>query len=521
MARKTKFKWEKLHERSLAQIVAEDGVMSTREILHIAQRLCALLDGADGDEAEGERRLRLIHPQTVFVDQTGEVRLLESDSCSPLRRAYLPPELGRGAEDRQTAEVYALGMLMLFMASAQEKKAALDGADTERPLRELIARCIALDAGRRYADIHALAAALARCRKDSRRTLSGLATALALALGAVLIFAAWQGGEREGGLRGAREGYAEGYAAAYEKGFADAPGIGLEGAVPEAGSGNLSGNLAAEKGALAAFGEGALYFLAEQGVCRMDPYTGAVEVLRAEHAAYGLSFYEGKLFYSADGRVYSLDPASLKRETVCDSHAGLLYFSGGEIYLHDRSDSEYLYRIEKQTGALTQVSGALPYRCLNIVGERLYFIDPLRENNLYSSALNGENLRLLSSHHCDSFSVYGDRIYVSISQSAAASGMWGGERLLRMDLNGGGLETLSRAPVRQPVATQSGVFFAAGRDGGLQWISADGGLRYTLTDTRCGHFSVVGRWIIFRNEEDGGRLWRVRIDGSDEARLSP
>jgi hypothetical protein len=31
---------------------------------------------------------------------------------------------------------------------------------------------------------------------------------------------------------------------------------------------------------------------------------------------------------------------------------------------------------------------------------------------------------------------------------------------------------------------------------------------------------VAGKWILYQNEDDGGRLWKVRVGGADNERVS-
>ena len=54
MRKKMRFKWKEVEERSVYEIVSEDGVMRTNDILYIIRRLCLLLDDRNGKAQTGE-----------------------------------------------------------------------------------------------------------------------------------------------------------------------------------------------------------------------------------------------------------------------------------------------------------------------------------------------------------------------------------------------------------------------------------------------------------------------------------
>ena len=89
-----------------------------------------------------------------------------------------------------------------------------------------------------------------------------------------------------------------------------------------------------------------------------------------------------------------------------------------------------------------------------------------------------------------------------------------------MDLNGGNPEYLTSLPAHFPNVSDAGIFYISGSRKNLEWLSFDGRTRYTVVPTRTGAFNVAGQWIFYRNEEDGDRLWQVRVNGADGARVT-
>ena len=249
--------------------------------------------------------------------------------------------------------------------------------------------------------------------------------------------------------------------------------------------------------------------LLEGEIQQMDPYTKTAEILKTGAEAADLHYYEGWLYYSTAEAVCRLNPGTGREEVFCDRQTGKLHISGRQFYLHDDDETGYLYRINPEDRSLTQLNGALECRCLNIVGEKLFYIAPDRGNSIYSCDLDGGSSRLISGSSYDSLCVHAGKLYAA-----------GGNGLIRMDLDGADPERLSTLPASCPNVTDGGVFYVSGRGRSLEWLSPDGRTGYTVVPTATGSFNVAGQWIFYHNDDDGGRLWRVRVNGSDAARVT-
>ncbi len=242
-----------------------------------------------------------------------------------------------------------------------------------------------------------------------------------------------------------------------------------------------------------------------------DPYqtnafTGETRLLRSDPGAYGLQYYDGSLFCCTPEHVLRIDPDSAKEEVLCDSNGGRLYIYDDVLYFHDSAGTGYLYRIDPGKKTLTQLAGAAQYRCLNAADGTLYYIDPANGNAICRSDPDGGNLSVISSGSYEDFCIYDGGLYVGTEYG-----------LVRMDLNGGSPEILSALPASSPNASDGGIFYISGSGKTLEWLSPDGRIRYTVIPTRTSSFQVAGQWIFYRNEDDAGRLWKVRISGSDSA----
>lgn len=514
---KPKFKWENQAERSVFEIITEDGIMQPDEILYVIQQICSLL-GRQYDDFANFRGF--IHPKNIIISKTDRVEI--SEAMRPIfeREAYIPPEQNQSGNYSFGSIVYGLGVLMIFMATGHEKKTNLELFIDNRALRNLIEQCIAFDPQARFRDLKELMNAIKRTKISLKKRVFTFIIIACLCLIAALIFYFYQQGKMRGNSIGENSGYATGYAVGYEKGFSDAPGIGIKNPVFDSKNGNLSGNYASELGAIAADSEAEVFFILADDIYRMNPYTEDIEILLSNAGAHNLNYFEGWLYFCTDEKIFRIDPETLKKEEFCDSNSGVLYIVNEVFYLYDNSGTGYLYEIDPETRTLTQLSGSMEYLCLNIVDRKLYYIDSDKGNHIYSSDLDGGNLNLINGNYCESFCVDNEKIFASTDNVKNDSNTFGKSSLVSMDLDGGNLDSLTNISAYYPNVTDGGIFYVAGQNKTLEWLSLDGRTQYTIVSSRTGSFNVAGRWIFYQNEDDDGNLWRVRIDGSGNARLT-
>ena len=507
MGRTRKFKWRGAPERSIDEIVSIDGTMRPGEVLWVIRSLCEMSAGADA--GKGNMRDIFFHPKNVFLNLNGEVRTEGITHQLSAIEPYLPPELTQADSYVPEAEVYAMGILMLYMATGKAVKEEVDTESVSRLLRSLITRCTAFDPEKRFRDTKALLAAIryeTGIRKKMRYLLPAL---LIVALAGVLVFFFGRTGSLRGSEQGEGEGYGLGYTEGFAKGFTDAPGIVIQPALPDSQNGNLSGNYFTENGPLSVCDGDVVYYLTGESLYRMDPYTRETRKLADVSDAYSLQYHDGRLWYCTESQLFRMHPETGEAETVCESDGMKFYIFDDTLYLYDQDGTQYLYRVDPEKGSLIQVNGATSYQCLNIVEGQLYYISPDRGMCLCRSNLDGSNESIISSGVYETMCVHDGSIY-----AVTADGM------LCMDLNGGNPERVISHTVYDPNVSDGGIFYISGKGRTLEWMSLDGKTRFTVVTTKTGAFNVAGQWIFYRNEEDGGRLWRVHIGGTNNARVT-
>ncbi len=504
MKKKLKYLLNGKSERSLNEIITENGPMQPREIIYIIKKLCLLPEIQNSGE-DGGREI-FPHPANIIIFADGHIRA-EDNTAPP--NAYLPLEVTQRDMLVPTAKVYAMGILMLYMATGKETKDEIDNQNISRTLRSLIQRCTAFDPNERFRDTKELLSAVRRETGSGKKAFTLLIPLLSVFLLAAFLLFFGRQGFLQGSSAGEETGYRSGFSEGFRQGFSDAPGIGLTPAYFDAGNGNLSGNFIPDNGPFAVISEDAVFFFTGENLCRMEPYTQEVEIIARLKGADSLQYHAGRLYYQKGDNIFRMNPKTAKEEVVCESLGGKFYIFEDTFYLYDSAGTGYLYSIDPEKGTLTQLNGAMSYKCLNVVGEKLYYISPDNGDCLCRSDLDGGNLSVISSGSYESLCIYDGSIYAST-----------GEGLIRMDLNGGNPMILASQILYSPNVSDSGIYYISGKGRALEWMSSDGKTRYTVLTTGTASFNLAGQWIFYQNEEDSGFLWRVHISGKYNTKIA-
>ncbi len=522
MSAKSTYSWDGKKERSIFDIVTEEGVMRPKDIFSTVQKICKIVEDANKDAREPFDAI--LHPQLVMMKQDGTISLKRTRVPLYESELYSPPEYDRANTKKADALVYSLGMMMLFMATGYENKTKLDTQVEDKRLREVIECCTAFDPRARVQNIRDLSLLIKRKRRNTKKLVFGLLGVVILSIATGLSIHFFYRGRDKGEIEKKESGYRSGYATGYDVGFQDARGIGMVETPFTQERGNLPGNLTAAGGAFAARSKHEIFFIDRGSIYRMDPFSREIQLLAENAGAEALNYYDGWLYYASNKKIYRIDPTSMKSEIFCDTHSGLLYIIDGEFFLDTTRDHGYLYQVHAPSGTVKQLNSMTAYGCLDIVRKQLYFASPENDYNLYRCNLDGSNMELLNSDSCEWFCIYENRIYAYVASNRDADRKVLNDSasfLISMDLDGGNIKRYTNKPAYYINVTPAGIFYVAGNRKTLEWTSLDGRVHYSILTTKTGPFNIVGRWIFYQNEEDGGHLWRVRIDGSDNERVMP
>ncbi|MDR0592233.1 MAG: DUF5050 domain-containing protein [Bifidobacteriaceae bacterium] len=514
--------------KPLDQVVVS-GAMATSWIYSIGRQLCGLLGYLHSQTPPVIHRD--IKPQNIILRPDGSVALTDFGIARTFKEGsstdtehfgtlpYAPPEQYGYAQSSAQTDIYALGIVLIYLATGSPDRRDLAGRIKDERLRAVIERCIAFDPKARFQNVEQVAKRLDSAQSRARRRATASTTAAAVAVAAAIgAWHPWIPGDA--GLPGAAGTGAPTTTA--DPSAPTAPTAPAASAASAAStdltprhlrdvkSGNLAGNLLG--GGIAVEGEGVIYVCDYWGVWEFDLNGQPSRHLSWADDVAGLNYWDGRIYYaSTAGGLVRLDPSSAEETVLVEQPVRSLFIDGGRLYFEealgdpslqsikpdgtdrrretdrageqsvvyggyryfvDPADGGRLLRTNLDTAETTEVYGA-PAAWPNPFGGRLYFADPSAGGAVVTSALDGSDA---------------SRLVEGVG--AGATVVASGDRLIYLD----GLGRLATAPLV-------------------------GGSATVLTLNRVSGLSLAGDWVFYKNADDKDEVWMVRLDGADDHRF--
>jgi len=511
---------EYIEGRTLFDIVSTAGILGANDIFGIALKLADILIYLHAQMPPVIHRD--IKPQNIIVGRDGSIHLIDfgiarihkesrrQDTSVILTLDYASPEQYGFEQTTPLSDIYSFGVVLLFLATGHTVRTGLEAQIVSNGLRNLIEQCIVFNPKARIQSMAEIRAYLVR--ETDRRTpkqTRRLAVAAGLVCAAACLSALAYGLGFAMGRGSAEErGYGRGYEIGYTDGYDAAPVFHRGGAQAAADDGTDFANMAAASGAFAAAAEGEVFYIADGGIWRMSASGMESELLVQDERARALSCHNGWLYYSSGGRIVQTNIYTGKTDVLCEL-SGDLHVVGERFYVQA---DDGLHRLDAATGEATALNGLPDAEYLYMDGESLYYIDG-GDRALYRSDMSGGNGAKLAEGECRSACLFDGSIFCSFIES-------GEGKLVRIDLDTGEAVVLLEVRASTLNATEDGICFLDLSDGMIYRCSFDGRIRERISGNRARDFNIAGGWVFYHNEEDGGRLWCVRLDGANDHPVS-
>lgn len=486
--------------------------MEERRAMSLAVELCGGL--MEETEKSGET-VPVIHPQAILLSSDGTISFSKEDIPEYVKEAYYPPEYVKGFTSKENIWIYALGMLLLFLVTGQDKKSMMDAMVRNQALKATINKCTALDTRCRFQSLMEVQASLDRELTFPKRRMNRILLVLALSFVAGASGCMFMRGKTLGAQSGNDTGYKEGYMTGYENGISDAPGIGIENVESENDYGNLAGNLNSQHGAFAVMGGSSIFYAHNGCVYRMDPYERETVLLAEHETISNLNYWKEHLYYLTEEALVRMNVETKEEEVISGSIWGRFCIYDGTLFIDDEKSGGYLYGIDIETLEIKQLNAQKEHAYMNASNESLYYADPENGYSLFSCDYDGGNDIRLLSRPCRDIDLCLEKLYCLTGETHTDSnaGM-----LMSMDLKGNDVELITNQPVSRFIARESGVFYISSETGFLEWMTPDGKMRYTICTSAVSDFNLAGRWVFYRIDGEEA-LYCMQINGSDSRSL--
>lgn len=411
--------------QTLAHYVRANGAMRKDELIDVTLQLCGILTYLH------TRQPQVIHrdikPENIILDEGGRVRLVDfgiarvyrdgatSDTVAIGTRPYMAPEQFGGMQTDGRADLFSLGVVMVFMGTGRHDRTNLALRYPYRDLLPALAKLTAIDPARRYADANRLARKLTFVRWGgllrASRILAALSVSGALAAGAFfagrdrgyvsgMAYGDKQAREAVSGARfdeGFSAGYDEGYASGYDEGIRYAQYLQktkLDAAHGEYfplsyAMGNTPSNT--ENEGLAVTDGEHIYVCTTNGIERMPMDASSREVF-LPHTATHLNVYDGMLYYIHDDRVWRAPLDGGEAERIGDLSVQKMIIMDDRIYFGNNFEEGTLHAMALDGTDVRKLNDIKhPYHW-NIVGETMFYMDDGTRGHPYRCNLDGSEV---------------------------------------------------------------------------------------------------------------------------------
>ena len=508
---------EYIEGRTLYDIVTTGGSLGTADIFDVARKLTDILCYIHG------RTPPVIHrdikPQNIVVGRDGSVHLIDfgiarvhkeqrsRDTSVILTLDYASPEQYGFEQTTPLSDIYSLGVVLLFLATGRTIRSNLEAQIVNNDLRNLIDRCIAFNPKMRIQSAEEVRRFILRAdRRKKRKGSRGFAAAAAMIASAAVLAGVlyWHAYTTERDAAEARS-YGLGYDAGYGAGYSAAPVFLRSEAVPAEADGTDPANMAVSGGAFAAQGGGMTFYAADGAVWRMNAGGAEPTRMTEEENAYAVSSIHDWLYYSVGDRILQTNLYKPVTDVLYEGMNGRLYVRGDDFYILS-GDSVWSLDLDSRIASpIRELAGC---ESLYITDDAMYFIDRT-DRCLYRWDGAGREPVRLADGLFRSICLFNGQVYGAVQDGSAG-------KLLRIDPRTGEAEELLEVRAEMVNVTEDGIYYLDRTEGIIMRCAFDGRIRERVSGNRARDFNIAGGWIFYHNEDDGGRLWSVRPDGTND-----
>jgi predicted Ser/Thr protein kinase len=508
---------EYVEGRALSDIVSSGGSLAADDIFGITLKIADILHYLHTQTPPVIHRD--IKPQNIIAGKDGKIYLIDfgiarvhkeerrQDTSVVLTLDYASPEQYGFEQTTPLSDIYSLGVVILFLATGRTARADLEAQIINNRLRNLIEQCIAFNPKARFQSAAQIRDYILqnKKRRASGRKRKAVAAAVLLAasvgLSALSHGAAFVTEKKHAEKRGYERGFANGYTDGYEAApvfYRNRTEVGQK-------RGSSFGNMAVSGGAFASGSEGAVFYLADGGISRMSANGAEHELFVEDENAAALSCDNGWLYYSSGDRMVQTNIYTQASDLLCEDLPGMLYVTENDFYI---LAEDGLHQLDIETGETAGLNYPADYQSLNVDGETIYFING-DDLALYRADTAGDALTMLSDDKCRSVCLFGTDLYCSVYKDITG-------HLIRIDSVTGEAGMLLEVDAALLNVFDSGIYYLDLADRTINRCSFDGRTREKISKNRADDYNIAGDWIFYHNGADGGRLWCVRLDGSND-----
>lgn len=513
----------------LDQVIAR-GVMQAPQIYPIALQLCDILGYIHSQNPPVIHRD--IKPENIIMQPNGSIGLTDfgiartykagssSDTHYMGTLPYAPPEQYGYAQSSRQTDIYALGIVLIYLATGSPDRRDLDKRINDPQLRALIEKCIAFDPKDRFKGVEQVEQRI-HSLKTRKFKIGGFIAAGAL----VLVLA---GGGVWFVLSQTNNDAPESNNTPTQADLVD-PNTLSEGSDTEYSStgdprlgstswlydynngGNLHANINQGGFAVSEDSGNGMYVAAGEGIYHLDAEGNITAQVYEGEVRGSLNIYKGKLFFVQDsvGKLYYVGLSDSSEGRISGIEADRIYFDSGRMYCTNVDDSLRLYSVKTNDTGVSPASNLTQTHYVNIVDGVQYYADGGDGYRIYAQNLTSGDVALLYDNPAHWLSVCNGRIYFMEDKTGV---------LASIALDGSDYTVVNDNPCYQIVASPRGIVAIDAITQELVIMDTNGGHK-VLLDEKPAEFCVAGNWAFYRMVKESSAVYMVNLDGSQNHQI--
>ncbi len=505
----------------LDQVTAR-GTMQPAQIYKITLQICAILGYLHSQHPPVIHRD--IKPQNIIKRPDGSIGLTdfgiartfkegsESDTQYMGTLLYAPPEQYGYAQSSPQTDIYALGIVLIYLATGSPDRRDLDRRITDPQLRALIEKCIAFDPKDRFQNVDQVIKRIRSMKTRKPRLIIGAATGcIVLALIGIGIWQLFAAGILGGGTAPVNLIDADDLISVGTNDYPSTgdPTIGSTNWLYDYNSGgNLQGNINNGGFAVPDYNNKTIYVSSGDSIYKLDEDGNILGYVYSGSVDGSLNIYNGSLYFSAwDGMVHKIDLESGEDTELGSISAESIYFDEGRMYFTSMTDDLKLYSAKTDGSGIAKVSDATNVHYTNIVDGIRYYSDEADGKRIYAQNLSTGDTALIYDAPAIWLSVCNGRIYFEDDTPG---------RLASINLDGSDYKIVYDQPCYFVVASSHGIFAVNAITKELVVVDATTSEVKTVLESGDKEFCVAGGWIFYRSVNSNTVQGMVREDGTDD-----
>ncbi|MDR1237928.1 MAG: protein kinase [Propionibacteriaceae bacterium] len=461
---------------------------------------------------------RDIKPQNIIVRPDGSLGLTDfgiarifkpgntTDTRNMGTLQYAPPEQFGYAQSTILTDIYALGIVLIYVMTGSPDRQNLAQRITDPKLLALIEKCIAFDPNQRFQSADEIRKWLDKSQPKRKRWLIPAVSAFTalVVLGVSSIFAINAlNAPGAGTIDTPNTGTPPSGSMTPPNSIAPPPNANL---MPYSPAGNYPGNLIL--GGFAVASDSELYLATPTSIVALSPEGKFLRKI-TDSTASSLNFYQGKLYFLSNNDVWSYDPMTDANAVLWQGSAGNLFIDQDSLYYTNQIDENRLYSLSLD-GKTTQPADDFNtsyYRNLVEGTEYLCVGISMSDSGCKLTSLE------FASGKTKEFGITSSR-WVAAWDGWLYYSADDGNTLRRVKLDGSGDESVTVESHDFNIPTERGVFSLNAMTAKVELIDPESGSTSVITDSGVRGFNLAGDWIIYKS--DGADLTMIRVDGSGQ-----